>query len=130
MLCCIDYYQMILAKNKFPIKKNESSFFRPICYFIWRKRELILHHAIILTIGVFALNDLCKWKPIYPRIKCFEIWGKFHHHFTSSFYVPRTQKRKKNSVKSSRFLRLRDLRAEKLSINTLMKLAPGGNPMK
>ena len=26
-----------------------------------------------------------------------EIWGQFHHHFTSSFYARRSQKRKKDS---------------------------------
>ena len=49
--------------------------------------------------------------------------GQFHHHFMSSFYASRAQKRKK-TVNSCSFLRFWYLRAYKLLVNTLMKLTP------
>lgn len=58
---------MILAKNKVSNKKGIK--FPPICYF-FEENELILDHAIILT-----LNDLLQVKAdlTYYRFERFEI---------------------------------------------------------
>ena len=43
-------------------------------------------------------------------------WCQFHQHFTRSFYVDRTQKRKKDSQVKQIFLRFWDLGAQKLLV--------------
>ena len=51
-----------------------------------------------------------------PSFSAFGIWVQFHQRSTYNFYARRSRKRKKIQLVISIFLRLRDLRAQKLYV--------------
>ena len=91
----------------------------------WHKRFQIVFNGLNLSVMAFVI--VCLSKVIWAFTLSYkETWGQFHQHFTSSFYMHRSQKRKK-TVRSSNFLHFWDLLPKKLLVNTLMKLTLGGN---